>query len=138
MTTVTEAAKMFETVYGPRDPLAGDELAVLNAIRARLEAGKRQYGQLDIKRDNRNWLKELQEELLDACVYLECARRRAGRGAVSVRYTVSVDGRYATMVDDQPLWLVRSDAFATARDARRQYPDAVVRVIRVTRYRRAK
>ena len=43
---------------------------ILSMIKARLEKGKRQYGeQLEVD-DGREWLEEALEELLDAIVYL--------------------------------------------------------------------
>lgn len=68
--------------------LEGDELHVLKAIEARLVAGKKQYGQLDLRCDKRDWSKELLDELLDACVYLVCERIRSRREKLSVWWFV--------------------------------------------------
>jgi len=48
----------------------GDEEDVLRVIRERVELGQKQYGKLDIARDEREWTKEALEETLDLCVYL--------------------------------------------------------------------
>ncbi len=49
--------------------LGDDEEEVLRVLRGRLELGQKQYGKLDIARDEREWSKELLEEVLDQCVY---------------------------------------------------------------------
>jgi hypothetical protein len=49
--------------------LGDDEEEVLRVLRGRLELGQMQYGKLDIARDEREWSKELLEEVLDQCVY---------------------------------------------------------------------
>ena len=45
-----------------------DEFRVIRAIAARLQKGAREYGGLNIDND-RDWGRELREELLDAIVY---------------------------------------------------------------------
>lgn len=127
--------------------LSGDELAVLNAIRERLEKGKRQYGQLDLKKDKRDWLAELQEELLDACVYLECEKRKRRR--VKMR---NLNRRRVSYV----YWVLKcDDGYVVGHTARSQerksalpiynqrHAEAEARyfkakLIRVTRYKRVK
>ena len=49
------------------------EEQVINKIRARAAAGKMKYGTTMERNDftNAEWLKHLQEELLDAAVYVE-------------------------------------------------------------------
>lgn len=49
--------------------LGDDELQVLVFVACRLAAGQEQYGRLDIKRDPRDWKRELGEEAADALVY---------------------------------------------------------------------
>ena len=46
---------------------------IIELIKARLEKGKREYGQQVDPFDGRNWEKEALEELLDGCVYLATA-----------------------------------------------------------------
>jgi hypothetical protein len=41
-----------------------------------LTIGKHCYGVLDIAGDHRDWHREAEAELLDACVYLTCASLR--------------------------------------------------------------
>ena len=52
--------------------LAGDEIAVLEYVKARLVEGKRVYGQLQTSTDARKWDQELAQELADALVYIAC------------------------------------------------------------------
>jgi hypothetical protein len=49
-----------------------DEQRVLDLIQARMLAGRRQYGPLDLATDGRDFRVETLEELLDAIVYLAC------------------------------------------------------------------
>lgn len=49
--------------------LGVDEMRVLVAIAARLALGRRQYGDLDIASDTRDWRREALEEQLDWLVY---------------------------------------------------------------------
>jgi hypothetical protein len=52
-----------------------DELRVVDFVVERLMGvGRKQYGELVLKTDKRNFSKELDEELLDAIVYIACAR----------------------------------------------------------------
>jgi hypothetical protein len=50
--------------------LEPDAVRVLEAIRDRLRAGRRQYGDLDIATDVRDWSREAAEEAQDLAVYL--------------------------------------------------------------------
>jgi hypothetical protein len=47
-----------------------DAVSVLHAIAGRLQMGRRQYGDLKIALDQRDWRKEAGEEALDMSVYL--------------------------------------------------------------------
>ena len=49
------------------------EEQVINKLRSRADAGKQKYGTTMERNDlnNAEWLKHLQEELLDAAVYVE-------------------------------------------------------------------
>lgn len=60
--------------------LGDDEVRVLAMLAARLAMGQRQYGRLDVQRDNRVWAVELMEELADAAVYGVAAIMRLRRG----------------------------------------------------------
>lgn len=62
------------------DDLGDDEVRVLLAIARRLAMGRRQYGELALETDRRDWRRETSEEVLDACVYMACAllTRRGG------------------------------------------------------------
>lgn len=51
------------------DRLTGDELEVLARIADRLVMGRKQYGELCLKTDRRDFDSELLAELLDACAY---------------------------------------------------------------------
>lgn len=61
--------------------LAGDELAVLEAVADRLRVGRERYGQLVIDPDTRDWDREATEELLDFLVYRAIAQIRRDRDA---------------------------------------------------------
>lgn len=50
--------------------LGEDERRVLLVLAQRLHRGMKQYGQLDIVRDRRDFTREAHEEFLDASVYL--------------------------------------------------------------------
>ena len=50
--------------------LDADEMRVLVEIAKRLRMGQVQYGALDIAGDQRNWMEETHQELLDAVVYM--------------------------------------------------------------------
>jgi hypothetical protein len=58
--------------------LGEDERRVILEIAKRLTIGKHCYGVLDIAGDRRgrDWHREAEAELLDACVYLTCASLR--------------------------------------------------------------
>ena len=49
------------------------KVMIIKLIKARLEKGKREYGQQVDPFDGRDWEKEALEELLDGCVYLATA-----------------------------------------------------------------
>ena len=59
--------------------MSRDEERVLKFIKERLDKGRRDYGPLELKNDDRDFLMELAEELADALVYIgaEMARREA-------------------------------------------------------------
>ncbi len=50
--------------------LEPDAVGVLHAIAGRLQMGRKQYGDLRIAEDRRDWTKEAGEEALDMSVYL--------------------------------------------------------------------
>lgn len=50
--------------------LGPDELRVVERVAERMCMGRRQYGELCIRSDTRNWRKQTHEELLDAVAYL--------------------------------------------------------------------
>jgi hypothetical protein len=52
--------------------LADVEREVLVEIAKRLEMGQRTYGELDLERDPRDFIKETGEELFDSVVYMAC------------------------------------------------------------------
>lgn len=56
-----------------------DERRIVDLIADRLEHGRKQYGDLDLARDKRDWNQEALEEALDLAVYLAIAliKRRA-------------------------------------------------------------
>lgn len=66
--------------------LAGDERAVLLALAKRLVAGRALYGQLELEHDQRDFLREASEELLDATVYLTIDVLRRARAASGGRH----------------------------------------------------
>jgi hypothetical protein len=51
------------------DQLNPDELSVLERIAKRLLMGQKQYGELNLANDKRDWNEELRQELLDVIVY---------------------------------------------------------------------
>ena len=76
MITPEDAARA--TLDGVVRSLGRDEIRVLTRIAARLEVGKRQYGQLHLATDVREFRdKEAREEIEDALVYLACAWLKA-------------------------------------------------------------
>lgn len=64
--------RLFEALEFPQDEFLGDEPKVISLITERLRMGARQYGQLDIKGDRRDWEIEALEEDLDGMVYRAC------------------------------------------------------------------
>lgn len=56
--------------------LGPDEIRVLERIAERLAMGRKQYGELAVENDPRDWKREASEELLDGCVYLAIASLR--------------------------------------------------------------
>jgi hypothetical protein len=76
MITPEDAARA--TLDGVVRSLGRDEIRVLTRIAARLEVGRRQYGQLLVTTDVREFRdKEAREEIEDALVYLACAWLKA-------------------------------------------------------------
>jgi hypothetical protein len=61
---------LVDTIAGRCTELGVDELRVLDRIAARLQVGRRQYGELHIARDGRDWTEEALQEALDLSVYL--------------------------------------------------------------------
>jgi hypothetical protein len=49
--------------------LGPEEKVVLLEVAKRLKMGQENYGRFDLKKDRRNWRREMTEELLDAIVY---------------------------------------------------------------------
>ena len=77
--------------------LAGDELEVLVLIARRLDAGRASYGDLDVRRDRRDFVAEATDELVDAAAYLAMgALRSARRAADSSAAVVGEDSSTAT------------------------------------------
>ena len=52
--------------------MASDALASLCYVAQRLELGREHYGALNLGTDRRDWARERDEELADACVYSAC------------------------------------------------------------------
>lgn len=71
--TLPERRALVETIAGRLAELGVDELRVLDRIAQRLQMGQRQYGELHIASDGRDWREELAQELLDASVYAAIA-----------------------------------------------------------------
>lgn len=63
--------------------LNADELRVLTRIAVRLRKGRDTYGPLVMATDERNWIRELLEELNDAVVYSTVALEKLQAGTVS-------------------------------------------------------
>ncbi len=63
------------------DSLGFDERAVLLRLAKRLVLGRRQYGELNIAKDSRDWMAELLAEQLDAAIYSSIALIRADQKA---------------------------------------------------------
>ena len=59
--------------------MSRDEERVLKFIKERLDKGRRDYGPLELKNDDRDFLMELAEELADALVYIGAEMARRGR-----------------------------------------------------------
>lgn len=56
------------------DKLECDELPVVAELLKRIDAGRYQYGALDLSTDPRDWSDQAHEELLDWCVYRNIKR----------------------------------------------------------------
>jgi hypothetical protein len=67
---MTAAYGEWAELYGLYAALGDDERRVLVRIARRLNLGRRQYGQLVLKTDRRNFRREAQDEALDLAVYL--------------------------------------------------------------------
>jgi hypothetical protein len=59
--------------------LEDDAVRVMLAIAQRLRMGRKQYGELRISEDPRDWTKEAHEEALDMSVYLAIASLNRAR-----------------------------------------------------------
>lgn len=68
-----------EAIYVAAASLGPDELRVLRAVTERLVLGRRQYGELDLATDPRDWAREAAEEALDLSVYLAIRLLGGGR-----------------------------------------------------------
>jgi hypothetical protein len=68
--TLDARRALVDTIGGRLAELGVDELRVLDRIAARLQIGQRQYGELDIATDARDWTEEALQEALDLSVYL--------------------------------------------------------------------
>lgn len=62
----TRYAVIAQRLFGD---LRGDELDVIGRVVERLQLGRGIYGELDIRRDVRQWKKERRDELVDALIY---------------------------------------------------------------------
>lgn len=58
--------------------LSGDELRVALRVLWRLAEGHEEYGVLDVE-DGRDWREEMNQEIIDALVYNECAVEERSR-----------------------------------------------------------
>lgn len=79
---VTRRERLVCDLFSATANLGEDELLVLARIAQRAEMGRRQYGDLHLADDPRNFRKESAEELVDACFYTTCELLRAD-GAIS-------------------------------------------------------
>ena len=68
------------------DTLAPDARRVLHRIAVRIAAGQTKHGQLNIKRDTRNWSRETREEMDDVIVYRIIAEIACERVALAEAY----------------------------------------------------
>ncbi len=59
--------------------LETDAVKLLAFIAARLVIGRDRYGNLDLKRDGRDWVREAREECADGIVYLAAAAMQERR-----------------------------------------------------------
>lgn len=69
-----------------------DEQHILHLISDRLEHGRKQYGDLDLAADKRDWNQEALEEALDLAVYLACALIKRRSRINSVCWRIKRDG----------------------------------------------
>lgn len=60
--------------------LGAQELVVLTALARRLLMGQLRYGQVNLGKDNRDWLRERAEEFADALIYTAFAEVAAKLG----------------------------------------------------------
>jgi len=73
---------LIQRILGTLAELGRDELRVIADIASRLLMGQRQYGELDIDADPRDWDREGYDEGLDQSVYLTVSllRRLSRKG----------------------------------------------------------
>ena len=78
--------------------LGDDELRVVAYLAARLLAGQRAYGQLDLAHDPRDWRRERADEIADLLVYTAFAENdRDAAGVVMASYFPMAEPPYRTM-----------------------------------------
>lgn len=77
--TLPERRALVDTLAGRLAELGVDELRVLDRIAQRLQLGQRQYGELHIATDGRDWVEEATQEALDLAVYLAILGERDPR-----------------------------------------------------------
>jgi len=61
---------MTENNLNPKEILKEIEKINNSILKERLNLGYKDYGDLDIRKDKRDYLKEAEEEIIDAIVYL--------------------------------------------------------------------
>jgi hypothetical protein len=78
---LTDPERLVLAINGRLAGMSVDELRVMNQVASRLERGRVSYGSLDIAGDRRDWLLELDQELVDAVVYaaIDHLKHRSGK-----------------------------------------------------------
>jgi hypothetical protein len=71
---LTDPERLVLAINGRLAGMSVDELRVINHVASRIERGRVSYGPLDIDADKRDWLLELDQELVDAVVYAAIER----------------------------------------------------------------
>jgi hypothetical protein len=78
---VVERLRLYRSITKQLESASLDELRVIAFVVERLcMLGHAAYGPLDLRTDKRDFDRELDEEIVDALVYVACARLKSSAG----------------------------------------------------------